>query len=100
METEKPKSPVNVSREDLYVQVWKTPLLRLAAQYGISGTGLSKICTRVDVPSPPAGYWAKLQAGKPVRQPPLPPPAIPLPPTPPLSPTPHPPPPPKLPPPI
>jgi hypothetical protein len=72
METEKPKSPVNVSREDLYVQVWKTPLLRLAAQYGISGTGLSKICSRVDVPCPPAGYWAKLQAGKPVRQPPLP----------------------------
>jgi hypothetical protein len=72
MEIEKPKSPVNESREDLYVQVWKTPLLRLAAQDGISRTGLSKICSRVDVPCPPAGYWAKLQAGKPVKQPPLP----------------------------
>jgi hypothetical protein len=72
MEPEKPKSPVNVSREDLYEQVWKTPLLRLAVRYGISGTGLSKICSRVDVPCPPAGHWAKLAAGKLVKQPPLP----------------------------
>jgi hypothetical protein len=72
METDKPKPPVKVSREDLYEQVWKTPLLRLAVGYGISGTGLSKICSRLDVPCPPAGYWAKLEAGKPVKQPPLP----------------------------
>jgi hypothetical protein len=60
METEKPKSPVNLSREDLYVQVWKTPLLRLAAQYGISGTGLSKICSRVD---PPPSHRTSLRCG-------------------------------------
>ena len=30
-----PKQPVTVSREDLYAQVWATPLMQLAERYGI-----------------------------------------------------------------
>jgi hypothetical protein len=57
------KQPVEVSREELYRQVWATPMSRLAAQYGISGNGLAKICDRLKVPYPPRGYWSKLAAG-------------------------------------
>jgi hypothetical protein len=45
---------------------------RLGRQYGISGNGLKKICRRLTVPYPPRGYWAKLAAGKRVKQTPLP----------------------------
>lgn len=63
-----PTPPVTLSRKELYDQVWSTPLLRLAKQYGITGTGLAKICARLDVPCPPRGYWAKLAFGKPVER--------------------------------
>ena len=62
------KQPVTLSREELYAQVWSTPMSQLAAQYGITGTGLAKICTRHIIPCPPRGYWAKKAAGKPVVQ--------------------------------
>jgi hypothetical protein len=35
--------------------------------------GLGKICKKLDIPLPPLGYWAKLQHGKAVTRPPLPP---------------------------
>lgn len=40
----------------------------LASSYGISGNGLAKICDKMRVPYPRRGYWAKVQAGKPVGQ--------------------------------
>lgn len=58
------KRPINVTRDDLYRQVWETPMTRLAAQYGITGNGLAKICERLNVPYPPRGYWAKKAAGR------------------------------------
>ena len=57
-----------VSREELFRQVWTTPMSRLARDYGISGNGLAKICDRLKVPYPPRGYWAKKAAGKRVVQ--------------------------------
>jgi hypothetical protein len=64
--------PSRVSRQELYKQVWETPMMRLGKQYGISGNGLKKICRRLKIPFPPPGYWAKLQFGKPVKLTPLP----------------------------
>ena len=46
---------VDVSREELYQQVWQTPMTQLAAQYGISRRGLAKVCDRLKVPYPPRG---------------------------------------------
>jgi hypothetical protein len=62
------KRPVEVTREELYRQVWQTPMQRLAQQYGITGNGLAKICDRLNVPYPPRGYWAKVAAGKDVAK--------------------------------
>jgi hypothetical protein len=52
-----------VTREELYAQVWQTPMIKLAKQYGISDNGLRKICDKLDVPYPARGYWAKKAAG-------------------------------------
>lgn len=62
------KQPVVLSRDDLYQKVWTTPMNRLAAQYGITGNGLAKICLRLNIPCPARGYWAKKAAGKRVVQ--------------------------------
>lgn len=45
--------------------------MHVAAQFGVTGTGLAKICERYAIPTPPRGYWAKLQHGKKVKQEPF-----------------------------
>lgn len=61
-----------MKRTDLYEKVWSTPMIRLAAELGISDVGLAKACRRHAIPVPPRGHWAKLQAGKKSPRAPLP----------------------------
>ena len=51
-------------RDELYNEVWSTPMSKLAKNYNISDVGLAKICKAMDIPVPPRGYWAKKAAGK------------------------------------
>jgi hypothetical protein len=57
-----------LTRKELYCEVWKEPMARLATKYGLSDVGLAKICSKFDIPRPPRGYWAKLQHGQSPRQ--------------------------------
>jgi hypothetical protein len=66
------RGTITVQRRTLYEQVWSVPGSQLAAQYGISDVGLAKACKRHNVPRPPRGYWARVQAGQKVRRTPLP----------------------------
>ncbi|MGJ0454189.1 MAG: hypothetical protein ACR65T_13320 [Methylocystis sp.] len=66
--------PITVNREELFRQVWETPLIQLGETYGITGSGLAKICDRLAIPYPSRGHWAKKAAGKQVSRPSLPPP--------------------------
>jgi hypothetical protein len=50
-----------LERVSLYQQVWSQPMSRLAPTYGISDVMLKKICRQLDIPTPPRGYWAKVQ---------------------------------------
>jgi len=63
---------VQLTREELYEQVWKMPMSRLAAEYGISDVALAKTCKRFDIPRPGRGHWARLAAGEKIKRPPLP----------------------------
>ncbi|MCZ2900951.1 hypothetical protein [Burkholderia thailandensis] len=58
-------------RESLYEEVWSEAVSKVAKKYQISDVGLRKICISLNVPVPPAGYWAKVSAGKTVKRPPL-----------------------------
>ncbi len=60
-------------RDDLYGEVWSTPMKTLAAKYGISDVGLAKVCRKLMIPLPGRGHWAKKEAGQNVKQLPLPP---------------------------
>lgn len=57
-----------LTRRELYDLVWSMPITKLAEQFGLSNVGLAKICDRHRVPTPPRGYWAKKNAGKPTKQ--------------------------------
>lgn len=88
IELEKPKRPlprvvrigrrrrngreIRMDREALFECVWSDPVAKVAEEWGLSGRGLAKACSRVNVPVPPRGYWPKMRAGKKVRRPDLP----------------------------
>lgn len=55
-----------LSRQALYDLVWKEPVRTVAASLGLSDVGLKKHCLAAGIPVPDRGYWAKLNAGKPV----------------------------------
>ena len=61
------------NRRELYDLVWSESMLSLSRKYNISDVGLRKICIRMNIPTPENGHWQKIQFGKKVKQPPLPP---------------------------
>ncbi len=63
---------VEYTREQLYEAVWSTPVVKLAAELGISDVGLAKTCRRMGIPRPPRGYWARVEAGEKLKREPLP----------------------------
>jgi hypothetical protein len=59
------------SREELFTLVWERPATEVAKELGISDVALGKLCRRLQVPKPPRGYWAKVQAGQGFKKPAL-----------------------------
>ena len=67
------EEPVEVSREQLFSDVWATPMSTLAKRYGLSDVGLAKVCKKHNIPRPARGHWSKLKFDKAAPQPTLPP---------------------------
>lgn len=65
------KKSQTLSRRDLFDLVWSTPVTKLAGDFGMSDRGFSKLCTRHKVPTPPRGYWARIEAGAEPQIPPF-----------------------------
>src|SRR5712671_995299 len=61
---------ISLTRTELYMKVWSTPMRTLSKEFGMSDVGLAKLCRRHQIPVPGLGYWAKVQFGqKPERLP-------------------------------
>lgn len=60
------------SRKSLYDLVWSEPRVQLAKRLGVSDVAIGKYCRAADIPVPPRGYWARLEAGQSVSKIPLP----------------------------
>jgi len=58
------KEHPNVSREELYRQVWAEPISKLAETYNLSGSYIARMCRILKVPTPGRGYWAQLKANR------------------------------------
>ncbi|KQX23774.1 MULTISPECIES: hypothetical protein [Ensifer] len=63
-----------VSREELYQLVWSMPVMRAAARLKVSNSYVARICSALDVPRPPRGWWTRKKFGQTLTRPPLPPP--------------------------
>lgn len=61
-----------VTRAELHQLVWSEPMTKIATRFGVSSSYMAKVCDLMNVPPPGRGFWAKLQAGKPVPRIPLP----------------------------
>jgi hypothetical protein len=61
-----------LTREALYALAWSEPMLKVAARFGVSSSYMARVCTRMNVPRPALGYWAKLAVSKAQKPPPLP----------------------------
>jgi AcrR family transcriptional regulator len=66
------QSTVAFTREQLYQRVWSKPLSVVAKEVGVSSNALAKICSRLMVPYPSRGHWAKVNGGKALARPSLP----------------------------
>jgi len=62
-----------MTREELFALVWTEPLVAVAKRFDVSGSYLARVCSRLKVPRPARGYWAKLAVGKAPARPALPP---------------------------
>lgn len=52
-----------LKRDQLYEQVWNTPTPKLAEQYGITLDKLKRACKKMNIPTPPQGYWIRIANG-------------------------------------
>ena len=62
-----------LSRETLYEKVWSMSGVKLSEALGVSDVAIAKRCRKLNVPRPPRGYWAKVEAGQRPKRPSLPP---------------------------
>jgi len=60
-----------LSREELFALVWERPSREIAKELGISDVAVGKLCEKLQVPKPPRGYWARVEAGQTPRRPAL-----------------------------
>lgn len=60
-----------LSREELFALVWEKPTSEIASELGLSDVAIGKLCAKLQVPKPPRGYWARMQAGQRPRKPSL-----------------------------
>jgi len=56
--------PIWISREELYENVWSTPMMQLAKEFNMSDVGLDKVCKKMEIPRPGRGYWRKIETGQ------------------------------------
>lgn len=61
-----------LTRQQLYDRVWAAPMSQVAAELGLTGGGLAKICDRLLIPYPRRGHWARARAGRVADRPSLP----------------------------
>jgi hypothetical protein len=65
--------PQTYTRQEIYDLVWSEPTRTVANRHGISDVALAKTCRKANIPIPPRGYWARIEAGQRIPTTPLPP---------------------------
>ena len=67
-----PSLTVELTRKELYEEIWKLSVAGIARKYGIPYAKCLTQIKAAQIPVPPSGYWTKINFGKQVEQIPLP----------------------------
>lgn len=67
-----PSLTVELTRKELYEEIWKLSVAGVARKYGIPYAKCLTQIKAAQIPIPPSGYWTKINFGKQVEQTPLP----------------------------
>lgn len=59
---------INLSRKQLYDEVWTVSAQGVAKKYNLHYQQLLNSCKDANIPIPPSGYWTRLKCGKDVSQ--------------------------------
>lgn len=59
---------ITFTRNELFDLVWAKPIRLIAAELGVNAVRLAKTCDEHNIPRPMAGYWQKLEHGKPTER--------------------------------
>lgn len=52
-------SVMELTREQLFQQIWAEPIGAVAGRFGMTGNGLAKICDRLNIPRPSRSHWTR-----------------------------------------
>lgn len=66
---------MELTREQLFRQIWAEPIGTVAERYAMTGNGLAKVCDRLNIPRPSRSHWTRSPASRDAA-PALPPPPI------------------------
>lgn len=50
---------MELTREQLFQQIWAEPIGTVAGRYGMTGNGLAKVCDRLNIPRPARSHWTR-----------------------------------------
>lgn len=50
---------MELTREQLFREIWTEPIGAVAARYGMTGNGLAKVCDRLRIPRPSRSHWTR-----------------------------------------
>ncbi|MGH7968031.1 MAG: hypothetical protein ACREIC_04820 [Limisphaerales bacterium] len=62
-----------ITRDELYTEVWRTPVTELARTWSVSVAAIQRACARLNVPRPGQGHWPLVRRGWEMERTPLPP---------------------------
>ncbi len=60
------------NRDQLFREVWTTPMVHVGSKYGISGTDVRRVCDAFRIPVPLPGHWTRVDLGHTIQRPQLP----------------------------
>ncbi len=69
------EQPKTITRAELYEEIWRTPMSKLAAAWGVHFTSIVSACHELEVPRPASNHWQLVRLGRQVAREPMPPPS-------------------------
>jgi len=61
-------SQIQISRDSLYNDIWEISVSGVAKKYEVPYSLIMKKCQEANIPTPPSGYWTKVEFGKSVEK--------------------------------